>query len=151
MQAFVDRVLASTRRKFLRSTPLFASYRPVSAIEIEQVERQVDAKLPQDLKAWLLAVGYGDLDESLSFRSEWFTKVEQGKLKGSVVFAQDELGNFYAFVPEGGAVVFFSRSAPEYAVLASSFSSFMTELESRDFKVIEWAESVPPPPYSWNA
>ena len=67
------------------------------------------------------------------------------------MFAQDELGNFYAFVPESGAIVFFSRSAREYAILASSFASFMAELESRDFKVIEWAESVPALPYAWDA
>lgn len=151
MQALVDRVLARTRGKFLRARPLFEPYYPVSAIDIEKVELQVEAKLPQDLKAWLLAVGYGDLDESLSFRSEWFTKVEQGKLKGAVTFAQDELGNFYAFVPGSGAIVFFSRSASEFAVLASSFSSFMAELEIRDFKVIEWAASVPALPYAWNA
>ncbi|MEK8035049.1 SMI1/KNR4 family protein [Ideonella sp. DXS29W] len=122
----------------------------MSEADIELVERHIETELPQDLKAWLLAVGYGDLDEALSFRSEWFKKVEQGELKGAVVFAQDELGNFYGFLASG-AIVFFSRSAPEYAVLASGFASFMAELEARDFKVVQWAGSVPALPYAWDA
>lgn len=151
MRALADRVNSRTRRKLLRSRPLFEPYRSVSAADIARVEHQVESKLPQDLREWLLAIGYGDLDESLSFRFEWFKKIEPGELKGAVMFAQDELGNFYAFVPESGAIVFFSRSAREYAILASSFASFMAELESRDFKVIEWAESVPALPYAWDA
>jgi hypothetical protein len=149
MQAFAERILALRRGALFGSKPLWEPYRTVSAAGIEQVECRVEAKLPPDLSAWLLAVGYGDLDEQLSFRAEWFTKVDQGELQGAVVFAQDVLGNFYASAAASGTVVFFSRSAPEYAVLADSFASFMAELESHDFKVIEWAESAPSLPYAW--
>lgn len=154
MHAIANRILSLRRRKFLHSKPLFEQFRPISAIDIDQIERQVGATIPQDLAAWLLAVGYGDLDESLSFRFEWFKWfkwVEHSELEDLVIFAQDELGNFYAFVPERGTIVFLSRSAPTYTVLASSFVSFMSELERRDFKLIEWAESLPALPYARDA
>ena len=122
----------------------------MSDVEILRIEAKVNAKLPDDLKAWLLVMGYGDIDEDLSFRFEWFGQVEYGELKGSVMFAQDSLGNFYAYVPESENVVFYSRSAPEYAVLAPTFTSFIEELERRDFKMIEWVESLRARPYSWD-
>ncbi len=151
MQDIADRVVAQSRKGLLRSRPLFEPHCSVSAADITQVESQVEASLPKDLKAWLLAVGYGDIDESLSFRSEWFKKVEQGHLKGAVLVAQDILGNYYGFLPQSSAIVFFSRSTPEYAILASSFASFMAQLESHDFKIIRWVESVRTLPYAWNA
>lgn len=94
---------------------------------------------------------YGDLDDDISFRSEWLTKIERGVFKGAVQFAQDILGNFYAFAPQDGRVVYFSRSTPEYAVLAPDFNSFLKELERRNFKILEWTESIELSPCDWNA
>ncbi|MEQ1806113.1 MAG: SMI1/KNR4 family protein [Burkholderiaceae bacterium] len=102
--------------------------------DITLAEERAGAKLPTDLKTWLQIVGYGDINEDLSFRFEWLRQVEQGELKGAVLFAQDGLGNFYAYVPSDERIVFFSRSAPEYSVLAPSFRAFMEELERRDYE-----------------
>jgi hypothetical protein len=83
--------------------------------------------------------------------AEWFKPVESGSLRGAVLFAQDILGDFLAFVPSNGSIVFFSRSAPEHSVLAANFGAFMQELERRDFKTMQWVESVAREPYAWDA
>ena len=151
MRALAERLLTRTRKKWFRTRQLFESYAPVSAADLERVEQEVGSNLPADLRDWLLAVGYGDIDESLSFRYEWFRSFEQGHLKGAVFFAQDDLGNFYAYLPSDESIIFFYRSAPEYAVLAPSFRSFMEELEGRDFELGEWVDSLATLPYPWDA
>jgi len=150
MRELADRTLNRTRKRWLRSKPLFEPHRAVSEGDLAHVERKLSAKLPDDLKTWLLAVGYGDLDGDLSFRAEWFNEVDRGEVKGAVIFAQDILGNFYACAPDG-RIIFFSRSAPEYSVLAQNFRVFMEELERRDFKVMDWVDSVTLVPYHWGA
>jgi hypothetical protein len=151
MRDIADRVLSRCRKRWVRSKRLFEHLKPVSVTDLVRIEEKVNVALPEDLKAWLLAVGYGDIDEDLSFRSEWFKQVEQGELKGAVLFAQDSLGNFYAYMPKDGRIIFFSREAPEYAILALGFRAFMEELEHRDFKVLEWVDSVSALPYDWDA
>ena len=149
MRDLADRILSRTRKGWLRSRPLFEPHRAVSESDLAQVEAKVK-ELPSDLEAWLLAVGYGDIDGDLSFRAEWFNEVDRGDAKGAVIFAQDILGNFYAYAPER-EIIFFSRSTPEYAILAPSFREFMEELERRDFKVMDWVESIVLLPYHWGA
>jgi hypothetical protein len=151
MHALAQRVLSHKRKRLFGSKAVFCPYQATSEAELVEIEARVNARLPNDLKAWLLTVGFGDLDEDLSFRAEWFKQVENGALRGAVLFAQDILGNFFAFVPSTGRIVFFSRSAPEYAVLANSFGAFMEELERRDFKTMQWVESVACEPYAWDA
>lgn len=88
---------------------------------------------------------------NLAIRYEWFQAVTQGQLRGSVVFAQDDLGNFYAYLPKDGSIWFFRRSEPTYAAVCSSFFAFMDELERRDFRLEQWMDSLPCTPYRWDA
>ena len=151
MRNLVARVLAKTRKRWFKTRPIFEAYKPVPPAELERIEQKVGTVLPADMKEWLLSAGYGDIDESLSFRYEWFSQVEQGDLRGAVRFAQDELGNFYAYSPKDGNIVFFSRSSPEYAAVAPSFLAFMEELERRDFRIETWMASLPRALYRWDA
>jgi len=151
MRELAERLLASTRREWFRSKPVFEPYKPITEASLSELEHELNAKLPEDLKGWLVLVGYGDVNEDLSFRREWFKTVEQGVLAGAVIFAQDILGNFYTYLPSNGRIVFFSRSAPEYACVSPSFRAFMEELESRSYKILEWVESLPASPYNWDA
>lgn len=107
--------------------------------------------LPEDFKLWLLHVGFGDVGEELGFRKEFFAPVTEGELKGGVQFAQDILGNFYAFPPVGECVFFLSRSEPTCAVLASSFRGFLSELERHEYNITQWVDSVERSPYAWSA
>ena len=151
MEALANRILSGRRKRLIGSKPLFERYRAVSASDLRQLEDQLGIQLPEALRQWLLLVGYGDVSEDLSFRAEWFSVVENGALKSNVIFAQDILGNFYSFDPQDGKVFFFSRSTPEYAVVARDFRSFMEELERREFKIIDWMDKLPLLPYEWNA
>jgi hypothetical protein len=151
MQALAERILKKTRKNWLRTRPLFRPFKPVDLVALERAENKVGTRLPEDLKTWLLSVGYGDVDEVLSFRHDWFHAIDQGHLKSAVIFAQDELGNFYAFSPVDGSIHFFARSSPEYATVAPSFRTFMEELEHRDFKLGEWMDSLVLLPYDRDA
>ena len=114
-------------------------------------EARVGRALPEDLKSFLSLVGFGDVGEDLGFRKEFFSSVEEGQFKEGTQFAQDILGNFYAFPPDDGRVLFFSRSEPGFTVLAPSFLAFLEELQRRDYKLIEWVDSVELSPYAWSA
>ena len=151
MYAFAERLKARSRKGWLRTRPLFQRYAPVALADLVGIESEISTGLPNDLREWLLEVGYGDINENLSFRQEWFRPVEQGHLRGAIVFAQDGLGNFYAFSPADESIIFFSRSAPEYAILAPSFRSFVEQLERRDFKLNQWTDALAMSPYSWTA
>ena len=151
MHSLAQRILAKTRRNWLRTRPVFQPFKPVDQIELERVEAKVGARLPEDLRAWLLAVGYGDVNDVLSFRYDWFHTIDQGHRSGAVIFAQDELGNFFAFTPEDGAIHFFARSSPEYVTVAPSLRAFVEELERRDFKLLEWMDTLALLPYDRDA
>ena len=147
MRALAERILMRTRKEWLHNRPLFEPFAAVNDAEIDRVEGKVRARLPEDLRAWLLAVGYGDIDQVLSIRYDWFHAIEKGHLSGAVIFAQDDLGNFYAYSASDGSILFFDRSSREYARVAPSFLSFMEELERRDFKLGTWMNGLDLLPY----
>ena len=148
MEPLFARILHARRKRLFGSKPIFESYAP--ATDIANVEARIGMSLPKTLRAWLEAAGYGDINGVLSFRSEWFSLIDRGELKGHVMFAQDILGNFYAFAPADGTVHFICRSAPEYAVLAKHFGAFLEELEQRDFQLEGWTDSLKPQRYEWG-
>jgi hypothetical protein len=151
MHDLIPRILSGTRTHWLKKRPLFEAYKSVAPSEIERIEKKVEAALPEDLRVWLLSVGYGDVDETLSFRYDWFSQVRQGHLRGAMIFAQDDLGNFYSYSKNGSNIIFFSRSSHEYAAVAPSFQAFMEELERRHFKLGEWIDSLQCLPYDRDA
>ena len=142
MNETFSRILATKRKHWWRSRSVFQPHAPVSESELATIERQLECTLPSELREWLLQAGYGDINEELSFRRDWFRKHNKGNLAGNVFFAQDILGNFYAFEPHSGAISFFSRTAPEYGSMSPDFGNFMEELERREFKLEEWIDSL---------
>ena len=151
MREIAERLLSRIKKGWLKSKPLFEHWRAVTENDIALAEQKVGVALPNDLRAWLLFVGYGDINEDLSFRFEWLKPVESGELRGAVMFAQDTLGNFYAWSPPDERIVFFSRSESKYAVLARDFRTFMEKLERRDYDVLTWVKTLAGQPYDWDA
>ena len=146
-ESFV-RVLAAKQKHLLRWKPVFRLYQSTTEAELSTVEQQLGCKLPSDLREWLLQAGFGDINDDLAFRREWFRRDSEGPFAGLVFFAQDILGNFYAFEPSSGSITFISRTAPECGVISPSFASFMEELERREFKLIAWVDSFNLRPYA---
>jgi hypothetical protein len=140
MEALFARILNARHKRFFGSKPVFERYKP--ATDIANVEARIGVSLPDALKTWLGAAGYGDINEVLSFRSEWFNVIERGELKGHVVFAQDILGNSYSFAPADGTIHFICRSAPEYAFVSKHFSAFLEELEQRNSQLEAWTDGL---------
>jgi hypothetical protein len=134
-------VLSAGRKGLFRSKPLFKLYASVSTGELAEVEQVIGNSLPVDLRDWLTLLGYGDLDEVLSFRKEWFANIQTGPLKGSAIFAQDILGNFYAF-DSSDQIYFLSRSEAVFVMISKNFLEFIEEVVRRDYKLIEWVSAL---------
>jgi hypothetical protein len=151
MHELANRLLAARRKGWVRARPVFEPYAAASAADLSRIEGRLGTELPAELKAWLLVVGFGDIDDALSFRDEWFQAIDEGQLRGGFRFAEDELGNFLGSPCAESTVVFISRSQPGYVVLAPTFEAFLQELERRDYKVMDWVQSVELAPYALTA
>ncbi len=75
-------VLSASRKGLFRQKPVFKVYAQVAADDLGRLEAKVGASVPTVLRAWLLAVGYGDVDEELSFHEEWFAPIEKRSVEG---------------------------------------------------------------------
>ncbi|MEF9387168.1 hypothetical protein V4890_16320 [Ralstonia solanacearum species complex bacterium KE056] len=133
IDTFAKNVLSASRKGLFRRGSVFKAYARVFPDELKSLEKKIGISVPIYLYDWLLAVGYGDIDEGLSLREEWFAPIEKGQLKGGATFAQDILGNFYAF-DSSGLIYFLSRSEPVFAAMSKDFLEFVGELIRRDYK-----------------
>lgn len=141
-------VLSAHRKRLFRSKPVYVAYSKVSSDELENLQSRLGSTLPLTLRQWLVTAGYGDIDDQLSFREEWFSCLNTGELKGSICFAQDILGNFYVY-DRPGRIYFLSRSEATYAPMVKDFLEFFEELIRRDYKLIEWTDTLDAQKYSW--
>lgn len=142
-------IVSVSRKGFLRRSPLFKPHEKISVDDLDALDRKIGTPIPNELRDWLFAVGYGDIDEEISFREEWFTAIESGQLKGGAIFAQDVLGNFYAF-DSLGKIYYFPRSQSVFAIMSESFLKFIEEIIRRDYKLIDWGDSLETQPYEWQ-
>lgn len=149
MDALVKTVLSANRKGIFRTKPVFKPHASVSPEDLLGLESSIGLVIPGDLRAWMLAVGYGDLDDELSFRKEWFVLLDRGQLKGGATFALDVLGNYYAFDSLHGGIYYLARFETVFAPLAASFSEFMHGLVSRDYKLVDWVDALETQPYAW--
>ena len=149
VDALAKTVLSASRKGLLRTKPVFKLHAATSSAELSKLEEEMGTPLPNDLRNWLLAVGYGDIDHELSFRREWLASIESGQLKGSARFAQDILGNFYAF-DSSGRIFFLSRSEPVFAAMSKGFLEFIEELVRRDYKLVDWVSALETQKYEWQ-
>ena len=141
----------ATRATWLGRTPVWRRHAPTSHEELRQVGLRMQIALPEALTQLLVELGFGDINEELSFRKEWLTKVQTGPLIGQLIFAQDDRGNFYTADPRSGAIHFLSRSTFGYCRLASDFSHFLEQAADREFRIVEWAETEPLVQYAGEA
>jgi hypothetical protein len=151
MDTIADKIMRAQRRSFFRSRPVFDRFSDVTDEELCELETRIKCKLPASLRQWLLIAGYGDINESLSFRENWFQMIDRGQLEGSIIFAQDILGSFYAFNPHNEEIFYISRSHHAYASVASNFLSFMQELITRDYQIEQWMDSLDFEKYDWKS
>ena len=140
MKKLIDTILADKRKRFLIKKPVYQTSSRVSEMDLFRIAKKLDCKLSVGLSKWLLSAGYGDIENSLSFREEWFCLLEDGPLKGKVVFAQDDKANTYAYDPKDGAIYFISKDG--FARLANSFTEFLNELVKRNYNLAAWRDSL---------
>ena len=135
-------ILSAKRRRFLRSQPIYERYKTVSEAELFRLASELNFKFTLGLSKWLRLAGYGDIDKSLSFREEWFSKIDSGSVDGLVSFARDKVGNRYAFSLKDGSIYYLHQPELAAARISDDFASFLQELIRRDYQLLEWMGSV---------
>lgn len=142
MDEIAKTILSAKRRRFLRSRPIFERFAPVSEEELFRLAMGLNFKFATGLAKWLLLAGYGDIDETLSFRKDWFSVIDRVPLNGHVSFAQDIAGNRYVFNQTDGSVHYIRHPDQLAARISDDFPSFLQELIRRDYQLNEWMGSI---------
>jgi len=142
MQNTIKTVLSAKRKSFLSSKPIFHYLAPATEMDLFMTARRLDCKLTVGLCQWLRAAGYGEINDTLIFRPEYFAIITHGALSGYVTFAHDDAGNAYAFKPKEGAIYFISVHECAYARMSDDFLHFMQELIRREYNLAAWRESL---------
>ena len=140
MKKLIDTILADKRRRFLIKKPIYQTSSRVSEMDLFRIAKKLDCKLSVGLSKWLLSAGYGDIENTLSFREDWFCLLENGPLQGKVAFAQDDKENTYAYDPKDGAIYFVSQNG--FARMADNFREFLQELIKRNYNLAAWRDSL---------
>lgn len=142
MKKTIDTILSAKRKRFLRSQPIYQTTARVSEMDLFRVARNLNCKLTVGLSKWLLSAGYGDIENSLSFREDWFCLINHPPLPNLVAFAHDNLDNLYAYNPKDGSIYFVGNNEAGYARLADDFIAFLQELAQRDYDLAGWREGL---------
>lgn len=142
MKKTIDTVLSAKRKRFLSRKPIYQTSARASEMGLFRIARQLDCKLTLGLSKWLLEAGYGDIENSLSFREDWFCLVSHPPLPSLVAFAHDDADNIYAYDPKDDTIYFIAADNGGYARLSDDFQKFLEELIRRDYKVAEWRDSL---------
>jgi hypothetical protein len=143
MQNTIKIILAAKRKHFLISKPVFHFFAPAAEMDLFMTAQKLEKKLAVSLSQWLRTAGYGDINETLIFRNDYFACISHGALTGCVTFARDEVGNSYAFKPEDGSIYYISLHECAYARISDNFMSFLQELIKRDYNLAQWRETLP--------
>ena len=143
MQDIIKIILAAKRKHFLHSKPIFHFSAPAAEMDLFMIARKLDCKLSVGLCQWLRAAGYGDINETLTFRNDYFASITEGALAGCVTFARDELGNLYAFSQNDEGIYYIDQHGDVYARMSGNFMSFLQELIRRDYNLAQWRDSLP--------
>ncbi len=143
MHDTIKTILAARRKHFLHSKPVFRFFAPATEMELFMTARTLNCRFALNLSQWLRAAGYGDINDTLIFRSDYFALIAEGALAGCVTFARDELGNSYAFSQQNGAIYFIDRQGESYARMAEDFLAFLEELVRRDYNLAHWRDTLP--------
>jgi hypothetical protein len=140
MKKLIDTVLADKRKRFLIKKPIYQTSSRVSEMDLFRIAKKLDCKLSVGLSKWLLSAGYGDIENTLSFREDWFCLLENGPLQGMVAFAQDNQENTYAYDPKDDAIYFVGNDG--FARMADDFREFLQELVKRKYNLAAWRDSL---------
>lgn len=141
-QDTIKTILDAKRKHFLHSKPIFHFFAPAPEMDLFMTARKLNCKLSVGLSQWLRIAGYGDINETLIFRSDYFASIAEGALAGCVTFARDELGNSYAFSPKDEGIYYIDQHGDAYARMADNFIFFLQELIQRDYNLAQWRDTI---------
>jgi hypothetical protein len=132
----------ATRQSVFGSKPVWQPHARTSSEELCRISEALGRSLPDQLAAFLLEFGFGDITNELSFRLDWLSRIKDGPLTGHIIFGQDDRGNFYTVEPQTDAIHYLSRSGAGHCQLAASFTEFLQASQECGYKVATWAESL---------
>ncbi|KAG1694681.1 hypothetical protein GQR58_006681 [Nymphon striatum] len=146
----IDRILTSQKKRLFGSKPIYEPYKKLDIDSINEIQNQENIIFPQELISWYLKAGFGDINEVFSLRKEWLSIIDRGELKNHVIFAQDDLGNFFSFSQVNGEINYICRHEYVYALLATNFLDFLSNLEKQSFNLQEIIDNLDTASYDWG-
>lgn len=142
VKLLAEHILSLKTKGTFRTKLVFSRYQSVSKEALSDLERSLGMPIPNAIKTWLSVAGMGDINDVLAFRSEFFSVVYLEEVGRCLIFAQDDVGCFYAHHESTRRIYFLARSDNFYAVIADDFHSFIEEFELRKFRLDEWKDSM---------
>jgi hypothetical protein len=142
MDEIVKIILSAKRRRFLLSRPVYKPHHSTSEAGLFNLATELNFKFTLGLSKWLRLAGYGDIDEALIFREEYFSKIDGGSLGFLVTFARDPSGNHFAFSLNDGAIYLIHQPDLLKIRLSDSFITFLQELIRRDYQLHDWITAI---------
>jgi len=142
MDEIVKIILLAKRRRFLLNRPIYKLHHSTSEAGLFRLATELNFKFALGLSKWLRLAGYGDIDESLTFREEYFSKIDGGSLGILVTFARDPAGNQFAFSLNDGTIYLIHHPDLLKVRLSDSFISFLQELIRRDYQLHDWITAI---------
>jgi len=142
MEEIAKIILSAKRRRFLFNRPVYKLHQSTSEAELFRMATSFNFKFTLGLSKWLRLAGYGDIDDALIFREEYFSKIDGGPLGSLVSFARDSAGNLFAFSEIDGIIYFIHQADLTKIRLSDSFASFFQEFIRRDFQLTDWISEI---------
>jgi hypothetical protein len=142
MDEIVKIILSGKRRRFLLNHPIYKLHQSTSEARLFRLATELNFKFTLELSKWLRLAGYGNIDEALIFREEYFSKIDGGPLGFLVTFARDPAGNHFAFSLTDGTIYLVRQPDLLKTRLSDSFTSFLQELIRRDYQLNDWISDI---------
>ena len=142
MEEIAKIILSAKRRRFLLNRPIYKHHQSTSEAELFRMATALNFKFTLGLSKWLRLAGYGDIDDALIFREEYFSKIDGGPLGSLVSFAKDSAANIFAFSEIDGTIYFIHQPDMTKIRLSDSFTLFFQELIQRDYQLKDWISNL---------
>jgi len=142
MDKIVKIILSAKRRRFLLNRPIYKLHHSTSEAGLFRLATELNFKFTLGLSKWLRFAGFGDIDEVLIFREEYFSKIDGGPLGFLVTFARDPAGNHFAFSLNDGSIYLIHQPDLFKTCLSESFTAFLQELIQRDYQLQDWISGI---------
>jgi hypothetical protein len=148
MNLVINTIKNATKKKLVFGIkPIYEKISDTTSEMLESVERQYQFQFPPELRQSLESLGSCRINDCFYLHSVAeiypFSKMDT-KLLGHIVFASDDVGNYFAFDPrEGSHEIFYCSHDPAgFAFVAKDVENLFTLLIDAKFEIDRVVEDL---------